>query len=50
MLAEYVILGLDVIGDHGDHALIKGLCYKEDNPDEAERLAGLLAKQSRIVL
>ncbi|MBD0263955.1 MAG: hypothetical protein ICV78_14865 [Tolypothrix sp. Co-bin9] len=42
-------LGLDVVADKPDHAYIKGLPYKEDNLAEAERLAGLLAKQSRIV-
>jgi hypothetical protein len=42
-------LGLDVVADKYDHAYIKGLPYKDDNLAEAERLAGLLAKQSRIV-
>ncbi|KAB8317208.1 hypothetical protein SD81_017905 [Tolypothrix campylonemoides VB511288] len=42
-------LGLDVIADKYDHAYIKGLPYKEDNLAETERLAGLLAKQSRII-
>lgn len=43
-------LGLDVIAGETDHALITGLPYQNDNLAEAERIAGLLAKQSRIVL
>ncbi len=42
-------LGLDVVQDKPDHANIIGLPYREDNLAEAERLAGLLAKQSRII-
>lgn len=42
-------VGLDVVRDSLDHANITGLPYREDNRVEAERFAGLLAKQSRIV-
>lgn len=41
-------IGLDVVRDSLDHANITGLPYRGDNVIEAERLAGLLAKQSRI--
>jgi len=42
-------IGLDVEQDSTNHANILGLPYREDNLAEAERLAGLLAKRSRIV-
>ena len=42
-------VGLDVEQDSVNHANIVGLPYREDNLAEAERLAGLLAKQSQIV-
>ncbi len=42
-------LGLDVVRDSRTHANIIGLPHSTDNLAEAERLAGLLAKQSRIV-
>ncbi|MEH2362761.1 hypothetical protein [Nostoc sp.] len=42
-------LGLDVIQDSSDHANIIGLPDVNDDPVTAERLAGLLAKQSRII-
>jgi hypothetical protein len=42
-------LGLDVVQDGFNHANITGLPYQEDNLAEAERLAGLLAKQSRVI-
>lgn len=42
-------IGLDVVQDTSDHASIINLPYIEDNRAEAERLAGLLAKQSRII-
>ena len=42
-------LGLDIVQDMPTHANITGLPYREDNLAEAERLAGLLAKQSRII-
>ncbi|WP_009630750.1 hypothetical protein [Synechocystis sp. PCC 7509] len=42
-------IGLNVEQDSPDHANITGLPYQEDNLVEAERLAGLLAKRSRIV-
>ena len=42
-------LGLDVVQDGFNHANITGLPYHEDNLAEAERLAGLLAKQSRVI-
>jgi hypothetical protein len=42
-------LGLDVVPDSKTHANIKGLPYREDNRAEAERFAGLLAKQSRLI-
>ncbi len=41
-------LGLDVMPDSPSHANITGVPYREDDPAMAERLAGLLAKQSRI--
>ena len=40
---------LDVEQDEPTHANITGLPYKEDNETEAERLAGLLAKQARLI-
>ncbi len=42
-------IGLDVEQDSANHANITGLPYREDNLEEAERLAGLLAKCSHIV-
>jgi hypothetical protein len=42
-------LGLDAEQDSANHANITGLPYRGDNLDEAERLAGLLAKCSHIV-
>lgn len=42
-------IGLDVEQDSSNHANIIGLPHKEDNLVEAERLAGLLAKRSRII-
>lgn len=42
-------LGLDIVQDNFNHANITGLPYREDDLAEAERLAGLLAKQSRII-
>jgi hypothetical protein len=42
-------LNLDVVPDEPQHANIIGLPYKEDNPELAERMASLLAKQARIV-
>jgi hypothetical protein len=42
-------LGLDVVRDSQIHANITGLPHRADDVAEAERLAGLLAKQSRIV-
>ncbi|KYC43772.1 hypothetical protein WA1_00990 [Scytonema hofmannii PCC 7110] len=42
-------IGLDVEQDSINHANIVGLPNREDNLAEAERLAGLLAKQSHII-
>jgi hypothetical protein len=42
-------LGLDVVPDSRSHASITGLPTVEDDRDRAERLADLLALQSRIV-
>lgn len=42
-------LGLDVVPDSETHANITGLPHGEDNLAEAERFAGLLAKQSRLI-
>ncbi|HEY9833198.1 MAG TPA: hypothetical protein V6D26_21780 [Stenomitos sp.] len=42
-------IGLDALPDSETHANIKGLPYREDNLAEAERFAGLLAKQSRLI-
>ncbi|MEH2113032.1 hypothetical protein [Nostoc sp.] len=42
-------IGLDVEQDSANHANIIGLPHREDYLAEAERLAGLLAKQSHIV-
>jgi hypothetical protein len=41
-------IGLDVKPDSYTHANIIGLPYAGDDPAEAERFAGLLAKQSRF--
>lgn len=41
-------IALDVQQDSYDHANIVGIPYQQENPVEAERMAGLLAKQSRI--
>lgn len=41
-------IGLDVQQNGPDHASIVDIPYQEDDPLEAERLAGLLARQSRI--
>lgn len=40
---------LDVEQDEPKHANITGLPYREDNEVEAERMAGLLARQARLV-
>jgi hypothetical protein len=42
-------IGLDVEQDSVNHANVVGLPYREDDLAEAERLAGLLAKQSHLV-
>jgi len=42
-------LGLDVVQDSITHANLTGLPYQDDNLADAERLAGLLAKQSRLI-
>ena len=42
-------LGLDVLPDSLSHGQIVGLSYVEDDRDRADRLARLLAKESRIV-
>jgi hypothetical protein len=42
-------LGLDIIQDKLTHANIMNLPYREDDLPKAEKLAGLLAKQSRII-
>jgi hypothetical protein len=42
-------VGLDVEQDSVNHANVVGLPYREDDLAEAERLAGLLARQSQIV-
>jgi hypothetical protein len=42
-------VGLDVEQDSVNHANIVGLPYREDDLAEAERLAGLLARQSQVV-
>ena len=42
-------IGLDVSQDSISHANIIGLPYKEEDLVTAERLAGLLARQSRFV-
>ena len=42
-------IGLDVVPDSLNHANITGLPYREDDRDGAERFAGLLARQSRVV-
>ncbi|MGK7901259.1 MAG: hypothetical protein AB4352_07575 [Hormoscilla sp.] len=42
-------LGLDVVPDSPSHAQIIGLPYREDDRNNADRLARLLAQQSRLV-
>ncbi len=42
-------LGLDVIRDSKIHANLTKLPHEDDNLAEAERLAGLLAKQARLI-
>jgi hypothetical protein len=42
-------LGLDVVPDSPSHAQIVGLPYREDDRNNADRLARLLAEQSRLV-
>jgi hypothetical protein len=42
-------IGLDVQQDSVNHANLLGLPYREDRLAEAERLAGLLAKQAQVV-
>lgn len=42
-------IGLDVEQDSVNHANVVGLPYGEDDLAEAERFAGLLARQSQIV-
>lgn len=42
-------IGLDVVADRPPHAVITGLPFDEDDRREAERLAGLLARQARLV-
>ncbi|MDD1414290.1 hypothetical protein MEN41_06390 [Dolichospermum sp. ST_con] len=42
-------IGLDVEQDWANHANIINLPYRENDLAEAERLAGLLARQSQIV-
>jgi hypothetical protein len=42
-------VGLDVEQDSVNHANIAGLPHREDDLAEAERLSGLLAKQSQVV-
>jgi hypothetical protein len=42
-------LGLDIIQNKPTHANIVGLPYREDDAPTAERLAGMLAQQSRII-
>ncbi|PSB30797.1 hypothetical protein C7B82_08265 [Stenomitos frigidus ULC18] len=42
-------VGLDVEQDSVNHANVVGLPCREDDLAEAERLAGLLARQSQIV-
>jgi hypothetical protein len=42
-------LGLDIIQNKPTHANIVGLPYREDDAGTAERLAGMLAQQSRII-
>jgi len=39
---------LDVVQDGLEHANIIGVPYSEENSREAERLAGMLARQSRL--
>jgi hypothetical protein len=42
-------LGLDIVQNKPTHANIVGLPYREDDAPTAERLAGMLAQQSRII-
>jgi hypothetical protein len=42
-------IGLDIVVDMAPHANITGVPRPEDDAANAERLAGLLAKQSRLV-
>lgn len=42
-------LGLDIIQNKPTHANIMNLPYRENDAPTAERLAGMLAKQSRII-
>ena len=41
-------LGLDVVADSPSHANILGLPYREDNREQADRLAELLAQQATL--
>ncbi len=42
-------IGLEVIADSKEHGEIRGLPYPSSNAAEAERFAGLLAKQARVI-
>lgn len=42
-------IGLDVIADTPEHAEIRGLPDSKTNPADAERFAGLVAQQARVV-
>ena len=42
-------IDLDVKQDNPKHANIEGVPYQKDNTQEAERLAGQLARQARLV-
>jgi len=42
-------IGLEVVADAEDHAEVRGLPHRSENAAEAERLAGLLAAQARII-
>ena len=42
-------IGLDVVVDDKPHAVISGVPRREDDPTRAERLASLLARQSRLI-
>jgi hypothetical protein len=48
-VAQVTDLHLQVIPDEPNHANIKGLPYKEDNPDLAEWYAGQLAERATLV-